>query len=327
MRNSLLLGLGLMVGILTGPLFAQGSENGKYPPLPVGVSSFGAAEDGKYAYVYGGHAGQAHSYSTETAQGKFYRLDLANPKSWEELAGGPGMQGLALVAHKGKLIRIGGMQPRNQPGEEADTHSIASCASYDPATNKWTDLPDLPAPRSSHDAVVVGDKVVVVGGWTMKGKGNESDWQTTALVLDMAKEPLEWKEIKQPIERRAWIAVPVGNKVLALGGLNAVGSIELTSNFLDLEKETWEKGPELPAGPMNGFSPAVAINGNRVILSTGDGKLHELNADMSSWKEIGKLATPRMVHRLVNIKEGSILVLGGSSRKGPVAETEVIVLP
>ena len=70
------------------------AEEPAFPPLPTAVSSFGAAVDGGFLYVYGGHAGATHTYSTETASGKFRRLDLAKPaKGWEELAGGTPLQG------------------------------------------------------------------------------------------------------------------------------------------------------------------------------------------------------------------------------------------
>ena len=67
---------------------------------------------------------------------------------------------------------MGGMQPKNAPGEAADNNSLTECARFDPKTNKWEQLSALPAGRSSHDVVVVGDNLVVVGGWNMKGKGN-----------------------------------------------------------------------------------------------------------------------------------------------------------
>ena len=104
-----------------------------YPPLPEAFSSFGAAVSGDHVYVYGGHTGKTHTYSTDAVTGKFRRLNLADArKGWEELPAGPAIQGLALVAHGGKVYRIGGMQPRNAPGEPADSVSVPTCAVFDP---------------------------------------------------------------------------------------------------------------------------------------------------------------------------------------------------
>jgi N-acetylneuraminic acid mutarotase len=178
----------ILLLLAAGTAVRAADTNASYPPLPVAVSSFGAAETGGYVYVYGGHSGQAHVYSTETMIGKLLRLNLASPsKGWEDLPGGPPLQGLAMVAHGGKLYRIGGMYARNKPGEEGDTLSVATCAMFDPKTNKWSALPDLPHGRSSHDAVVVGDTIVVAGGWCLNGRGKDREWHYTALILDLSQ--------------------------------------------------------------------------------------------------------------------------------------------
>src|SRR5262245_37838922 len=108
--------------ILTGLLAVSATATSfaaplTFPDLPAAVSSFGAAVVGDHIYVYGGHSGRAHNYSTETTRGELCRINLTKPDKWESLAGGPKLQGLALVAHEGKLYRIGGMQPQNSKSE------------------------------------------------------------------------------------------------------------------------------------------------------------------------------------------------------------------
>lgn len=217
----------------------------EYPPLPQAVSSLGAAVADGWLYVYGGHSGQAHHYSTETVVGTFRRLKLSDPKGWEDLPSGPGLQGLALVAHGGKLYRLGGMQPRNKPGEVADTVSVAACARYDPAAKKWEALPDLPEGRSSHDAVAVGDKIVVAGGWKLNGAGKKPEWHGTVLVLDLTQQPLKWQSVKQPFQRRALTAAAHGGKVYVIAGLSEGGDLERTVNVYDPAKDEWSSGPEV----------------------------------------------------------------------------------
>ena len=181
-----------------------------FPPLPKAVSSLGAVESDGYLYVYGGHAGKTHSYDTATVLGTFHRLKLAGGTKWEELPGGPIAQGLNLAAHGGKVYRVGGMQPRNKPGDPSDTVSLADCARFDPKAGKWEPLPPLPAPRSSHDVVVSGDKLVVVGGWEMKGKDEKATWHDTALVLDLASKEPKWESVPQPFKRRALTEAATG---------------------------------------------------------------------------------------------------------------------
>ena len=61
-----------------------------WPPLPSAATSFGAAvldrSDGRDIYLYGGHVGNAHSYSTSEQTGNFYRLrisDAGDVGQWE----------------------------------------------------------------------------------------------------------------------------------------------------------------------------------------------------------------------------------------------------
>ncbi|MEM8934199.1 MAG: hypothetical protein AAGE94_23600, partial [Acidobacteriota bacterium] len=140
---------------------------GELPPLPEGLASFGAAVLGDGLYVYGGHIGRTHQHSIDNLSHHFRALDLNTPeKGWADLGAVQGLQGLAVVAHGRDVCRIGGLDARNEKGaEEEDLVSVDTVACYDVDRQEWTELPPLPMPRSSHDAVVVGDSIVVAGGW------------------------------------------------------------------------------------------------------------------------------------------------------------------
>jgi YHS domain-containing protein len=304
---------------------APGAAKVYFPPLPVAVSSFGAAVCDGYAYVYGGHSGQAHDYSTETVIGSFIRIDLANPsKGWEVLPGGPALQGLALVEYKGKLIRVGGMQPRNAPGEESDTVSVASCAVFDPKSKTWTALADLPKGRSSHDATVVGDQLVVVGGWCLNGRGGEREWHDAALELDLSKKGAQWQTIEQPFRRRALNTVAMAGKVYAVCGMTSDNELELGVDVLDVAAKKWAKVAPIPGPIRNGFTPAACASDGRLYANPSDGKLYRLAAGGEAWEEAGAAENPRVVHRMLAIRDNRLLVLGGASRNGNVAVAEAI---
>ena len=49
-----------------------------------------------------------------------------------------------MITHAGKVYRVGGMQPRNEPGDKADNFSLTDCARFDPARKVWEPLPPLP---------------------------------------------------------------------------------------------------------------------------------------------------------------------------------------
>lgn len=296
----------------------------EFPPLPTPVTSFGAAVSDGYVYLYGGHSGKPHSYSTATTTGQFIRAKLDGTTKWEELPGGPSAQGVALVAHGGKLYRIGGMQPRNKPEEKGDSHSLTSVARFDPAAGKWEELPDLPEGRSSHDAVVVGDTIYVAGGWKMNGAGKGQDWHSTALKLDLTKQPLKWEKIEQPFKRRALTMAAYRGKIYVIAGLNPGAKSELSVNIFDPAKNAWATAADIPGGgPMNGFTPAACVLDDRLYVSPSDGKVHRLSEDGSKWEEVAALKQARVVHRVVPAGK-NLLVIGGSSKGAPTGSVEVI---
>jgi len=300
-----------------------------FPPLPKAVASLGAVECDGYLYIYGGHAGKTHSYDTDSVLGTFHRLKLDGGTKWEELPGGPIAQGMNLVAHGGKVYRVGGMQPKNKPGDAADNFSLTDCARFDPKSSKWENLAPLPVGRSSHDVVVVGDKLVVVGGWQMKGKEDQAGWHETVEILDLsAKEP-KWESVPQPFKRRALTATAVGSKVYILGGLGADGK---PTEIFDVETKKWTTGPALPAvegkAQAMSFSPAAGTVGGRVIVNTSSGFVYRLTTDGADWEKVGEVANPRVVARLIPMGPAAALIVGGASRveRGNVAAIELVKL-
>ncbi len=300
----------LSVLLLLPALALTAESERRHADVPVNVTSLGACTAGEWIYVYGGHTGKMHSYSVETASGRFFRVKASGGK-WEELPAGPRVQGLALVAHGDTVIRIGGMQPRNKEGEAADTHSLKTAAKYDPAAKKWVDLPDMPAGRSSHEAVVIGTRLYVVGGWEMRGKGESPRWHNSGLVLDLsAKEP-RWQEFKQPFKRRALGAAAVGGKIYVIGGLGEKATTSAVAVY-DPRADKWSEAPDVPGSGKHGFSPAAAESAGRLFVSTSDGQLHRLSADGKKW-ELAADTSKRRVHRLVPGKDGKVLLVGGAA--------------
>src|ERR1700722_17408973 len=171
------------------------------------------------------------------------------------------------------------MQAREELGADADNASVASCACYNPAAKTWENLPDMPAGRSSHDAVMVGSKLIVVGGWNMKGGDKESEWYTSALILDLDKQPLKWETVKQPFVRRSLTATALDGKVFVMGGINDEDSVELKVDVYDPAKNLWTVAAPLPGPKGNGFSPASCVAAGQLYVSLGDGKIVRLKTD------------------------------------------------
>lgn len=293
------------------------------PAMPQAVASFGAAADGGYLYVYGGHVAPVHQYSTEAVTGAFRRLNLTT-RQWEPLPSGPALQGMNLAVHNGKIYRAGGMQPRNAPGTSADNHSVDSVARFDPATGRWEEMPPLPEPRSSHDVAVVGDWLIVNGGWKMQGAAGSSDYATTTWMMNLtAAEPV-WEEIPQPFRTRAHISVAHEGRLYVVGGFTDQNLVSSDVHILDPKTRTWSKGPRLPARGQDAFAPAGVSADGQLYVSLGPGSIYRLSSDAEHW-HFAALASPRISHRMAAAR-GHLLIAGGAARGGNLDLVEAIPL-
>ena len=279
--------------------------------LPEGVTSLGAAASGGYLYYYGGHPGTAHKYSTDEQSNAFRRLDLSDPAAgWEDLPGGPKLQGLALVAHPaGGVVRVGGFTARNSLEEDHDLHSVPTVSHYDPEQGEWTDLTPLPGGRSSFDARVLGDKVYVFGGWMMAGAEGEA-WHGTGYMADLTADELEWEVLPMPHPRRALsvAAVPETNELYLIGGMPPTGEPTRRVDIYDAKTGTFARGPDLPGETMDGFGSAAFAANGAVYVTTLTGKVLRLKPGADAWEPLGELEKARFFHQLVPAGDGAAVL-------------------
>ena len=71
----------------------------------------------------------------------------------------------ASTAHNGKIYAIGGLEGV----DDTNLKNSAIVEEYDPKTNSWTRKADMPTPRHGHSIVVIGDNILVIGGYTENG--------------------------------------------------------------------------------------------------------------------------------------------------------------
>ena len=295
------------------------------PPLPEGVASFGAAVAGNDLVVFGGHVGRTHQHSIENLSHRFVHLDLEAPdQGWKELSKVEGLQGLPMVPHGREVCRVGGLQARNHVGSEEELFSTDEVRCFDLERRQWRELPPLPQPRSSHDAVVHGDRLYVIGGWQLRGSDEAAVWREDMAVLDLSTENAAWETVIQPFQRRALAVAAADDKVYAFGGLGKEGTSREVEVY-DIASGAWSPGPEIPsmAERLKGFGVSAFGVGDRIYLSGGDGVIHSLDAPSGEWAvNLGKLETPRFFHRLLPHKD-QLLFVGGAGRKGHLADVEV----
>jgi len=307
------------------PAKAEAEESvSAYPALPEAVSSFGGAVCDGYLYVYSGHTGGEHEHSRDNLSQKFLRIKLDGGKEWEELPMETPLQGLPLVAHGGKLYRVGGLNAKNADGEDEDLHSVAEFSSYDPAAKKWTALAPLPEARSSHDAVVIGDKLYVVGGWTLDGD-RKGTWLDTAWSIDLKDPAAKWEAIAKPnFRRRALAAAQWNGKLVALGGMDEKVNISRQVNLLDPATGEWTELAELPGEDMDGFGAAAWNLDGKLFASGTQESLYRLADDGKSWEAVLELKQPRFFHRLLPAGDATLLSIAGASFEGHLANIEEV---
>ncbi|WP_157605101.1 hypothetical protein [Schlesneria paludicola] len=298
-----------------------------FPALDPGITSFGGAIIGDELYVYGGHFGQPHHYSMEGQSDRLLRLNLAQPSGWEQVAHGPRRTGLAAVAHGGKFYRIGGFEARNQAADKQSLWSMSDFARFDPVSKEWESLTPLPSGRSSHDAVVIGNLLYVIGGWELSGEGN-TKWHDSAYVVDLSAEKLVWTELpKPPFQRRAISVGAWQGKVYVIGGMQSEGGTTTATAFYDPASMTWGEGPKLNGESMDGFGSSAFLCGQRLFVSTFSGSLQALADDGQSWINLEKLSHPRFFHRMLPLNDSQLVVVGGASMKvGKIRELEVLTV-
>ncbi len=209
--------------------------------------------------------------------------------------------------------------------EEEDLHSVAEFAEYDPATNQWTALAPLPAPRSSHNAVVIGDKLYVTGGWTLDGS-RDGGWLDDSIVYDFADPRAGWQKLpKQNFQRRALAASQWHGRLVALGGMDENADVSRRVDIFDPATGKWSQGPKLPGSGMTGFGVSAWNLDDRVYTSGFSGRVYRLANDASKWEEVARLNHPRFFHQLVPAaKPAALLAVGGASREGHLADIELV---
>lgn len=302
---------------------AAASGSSILKPLPEPLASFGGVVCDGWLYVYGGHIGEEHEHSAENLSKHFRRIKLEGGAEWEELPMQTAVQGLPLVSHGGKVYRVGGLDIRNATAADPeDLHSTAEFAAFDPAKKEWTALAPLPAARSSHNAVVIGDRLYVVGGWRLEGK-SPGTWEQDALVYDFSKPESGWQKLPKPKFKRRALAAGVWNdRLVVIGGINEKGKVSTRTNVFDPQSNTWSNGPKLPGSGIAGFGvSAWSIDGDLYACGVR-GKLLRLNDEGSAWEDVGRVETPRFFHQLVPAPQGGLMVVGGASEEGHLATIE-----
>lgn len=294
--------------------------------LPEAITSFGATAIDNVIYAYGGHTGEAHSYSNEEQFNKLIRLDVNTSKKWETIGEGPKVQGNALVAAGSNVILVGGFTAENQQGETSRLVSQSGVQQFNLQNATWIDLPNLPEPRSSMDAAVLDEFLYVIGGWAMNGHSDETKWHKTAWRLPLTDTSKGWQPIASPpFERRALATAAHSGRLFVIGGMNAESGPTTETCVYDPSNDTWRTIGSIAGIPMNGFGAAATEVNGRLIVTTVDGSIQRLQDREEKWEIIGTIPVGRFFHRTLPVSKDSMAIIGGANMSvGKFRETEFI---
>lgn len=170
---------------------------------------------------------------------------------------------------QGKVIYAGGLGPNG---------AVARVDAYDPLTDQWTQLADMPRARDHFQAAVVGDHLYAIGGRDTFDSGGQVDTEEIVPVdvLDLPSDASEltsatWRAgvTSIPTPRGGHGVIAVGSCIYAIGGESAAGESEgvigITESY-DTATGTWGELSSLWT-PRHGIQ-AAAI-GETIYVAAG----------------------------------------------------------
>lgn len=145
------------------------------------------------------------------------------------VAAGPyeGISGIGLVEIDGLIYVMGGFIPGSDGTEPEDSpcrrHTRTSrwCRRYDPAVDRWTDLPDIPVRREYGRAIAADGKIYFLGGARQMDVGHVKGCRIygDVFVLDPNADTPQWQWHSQLVVPRSHMAaVCVGTHLVVAGG-------------------------------------------------------------------------------------------------------------
>jgi hypothetical protein len=218
----------------------------KASPLPRNLDHIqGVALNGLVYYIGGLAAWPRPAVdSTYVYDASLDRFRSAAPMPRARGAGG-------VAAHDGRIYYAGGL---------SDGRAVAWFDVYDPKTDSWSTLPDMPRARDHFQAVVARDKLYVVGG-----RDSELGREIAETdVYDFAAR--RWSSAAPiPTPRGGFAAALVAGEIYVIGGEDPDGA-HATVEAYDVRTDTWRASDPLPVG-RHGIQAVVC--GGAIYVAAG----------------------------------------------------------
>jgi hypothetical protein len=246
-------------------------------PATLQRTEVAAARIGHQAYVVGGFVAPTRTSAAVE------RYDLRRDR-WTRVRGLPfGLNHAGAVAYRGRLYVVGGYRATTGIGQDS-----AALLRYEPRTNRWTRLRDMPTARGALAVGVVGGRLYAAGG----AAGGQP--LATLEIYDFATG--RWRRGPDvAIAREHLAGVGLGGRFYALAGRTSAGNVAVVERY-DPARGRWQRLPDMHKS-RGGI--AAATPGGRIVVVGGEeaaGTIAEVEAydpARRQWSALPDLRTPR----------------------------------
>jgi N-acetylneuraminic acid mutarotase len=215
----------------------------------------------------------------------------------------------------GRVLVAGGSGDTDDGQGQAVSGAVplASAEVYDPASDKWSDVPSMSVARSMATATPLENgKVLVAGGYD-----HASGELRSAELFDPSDDT--WSATDSLDEARdSATATPLpSGDVLVAGGDGGSGALA-SAEVYDASAGTWHAVGDMNEARQS--AAAAALDDGTVLVTGGeDGRLGTLLASSErydpasdTWTDAGTMAAARKQHTLTALDDGRALVVGGN---------------
>jgi N-acetylneuraminic acid mutarotase len=303
-------------------------EFGQWPEMPSPHAEHTACSVNGKVYVFGGVTAQRDigggiaEYSTAVEE-----YDMSS-RTWSSRSPMKEANTLMSAVSLNGLCYLFGGQTRAFGWSGPTTSRVES---YDPASDTWQTLSDMPTPRNWVNAVSVAGKIYAIGGAT-GGPGNGRYGPSTIVeVYDPATD--SWSSASSmPTLRGMSAAAAVNDRIYVIGGNRGYRDPSYMTTVEEYEPatDTWRSRASLPTGL--GMISAVAHDGKIYVLGgttgydgewTYTGDSFEYDPAIDSWRKVAA-GINRHFNGTAVESWGYILVTGGQL-DGPEARSSTVL--
>ncbi len=256
--------------------------------------------------------------------------------------------GYAAGVLDGKLVIAGGTYWEGSPGNWTKKRFSATTHAFDPVTQYWEKLPDLPIPLGYPASAALGNQLFVLGGYTGTGVNRR------IFTLQEINGHYVWKTFgEMAIDRVFASAVTYGEDIYLVGGTTAFEALDVAGTCCTTRTATnslWVFRPNRPKNkweqlsPVPGdlsWSPAAAGAGREIWVIGGSfwadagtpakmsDKVLKYDIAANRWDTL-----PPLPKELVDLQPltavvvpGGILLVSGQKKVWRLQESDMTYIP